>query len=77
MAVSNDTSSDVVAAQLKDILRRARTIKQSTTIYPPLPVSELVTNNEPLFTKIPGDNELHLIAFETAARSHFYRILVS
>jgi THO complex subunit 1 len=76
MAVSDPIPSDSLTVRLEDLLERARNVKQSTTINPPLPVSELAQDGQPLFTPVFGDKETHMIAFEKAAKATFYNTLV-
>lgn len=77
MAVSNSTPSDAISQRLNDLLHRAREVKQSSSIEPPLQVSSLAADNEPLFSPIHGDKEIHTLAFERAAKNIFYNKLGS
>jgi len=77
MAASNVLSADAVAPRLDFLLRRARVVKQSTAIDPPLQVSELVPESEPLLGEIEGGKEVRTLAVESAAKSVFYANLVS
>lgn len=72
MAVSEGAPSDVMAVKLDALLLRAQALKKTTSVQPPLQVSELATDEEPLFAPISGDKDMHMIAFETAARNIFY-----
>ncbi|KAF1365234.1 hypothetical protein EJ07DRAFT_150756 [Lizonia empirigonia] len=60
------------ASRLDELLRRARTVKPSTAIEPSLQVSELVSENEPLFSDINGEKDVLSTAVESAAKSVFY-----
>ncbi|KAI4656147.1 hypothetical protein J4E93_000866 [Alternaria ventricosa] len=77
MAASNVLSADAVAPRLDYLLRRARVVKQSTAIDPPLQVSELVPESEPLLGEIEGGKEVRTLAVESAAKSVFYANLGS
>ncbi|KAF2280161.1 uncharacterized protein EI97DRAFT_455084 [Westerdykella ornata] len=66
-----------MAERLRVLLQRARTVKQSTSLEPPLPVSELVTNTDHILGSVVGDKEVHMNAIETAARNVFYSTLAS
>ncbi|KAF2852168.1 nuclear matrix protein-like protein [Plenodomus tracheiphilus IPT5] len=72
MAVLDGSSPNPVALRLDYLLRRARIVKQSATIDPPLQVSELVPENEPLLGDIEGEKEVRALAIESAAKSVFY-----
>lgn len=76
MAISDATLSDVMAAKLEELLQRAHQVKQSTAIDPPLQVSKLAADNRPLLGPISGDKEIHMLAFEKAAKNIFYDKLV-
>ncbi|ORY02928.1 nuclear matrix protein [Clohesyomyces aquaticus] len=65
-----------VVVQLEDLLQRAKTIKRSTSIDPPLQVSRLVANNEPLLGPVLGIKDHH-VPPEGAAKHVFYSILAS
>ncbi|KAL1799709.1 hypothetical protein ACET3X_000051 [Alternaria dauci] len=77
MSTSNVLPPDAVAPRLDYLLRRARDVKQSTAIDPPLHVSELVPENEPLLGEIEGGKEVRTLAVESAAKSVFYANLGS
>jgi THO complex subunit 1 len=77
MSPPNVLPADAVAPRLDYLLRRARDVKQSTAIDPPLQVSELVPENEPLLGEIEGGKEVRTLAVESAAKSVFYANLVS
>jgi THO complex subunit 1 len=77
MTTSNVLPADAVAPRLDYLLRRARIVKQSTAIDPPLQVSELVPESEPLLGEIEGGKEVRTLAVESAAKSVFYANLVS
>lgn len=77
MAVSASESQNTVIATLNDLLQRARIVKPSTTIDPPLQVSDLVPESEPLFKDIEGEDEARKLAVDSAAKFLFYANLVS
>ena len=77
MAIPNEMSQDAVAARLDFLLQRARNVKPSTAIDPPLQVSELVPDDESLLGDIEGEKEMRWLAVDSSARSLFYAILVS
>ncbi|KAH7400683.1 nuclear matrix protein [Phaeosphaeria sp. MPI-PUGE-AT-0046c] len=77
MAVSASESQNAVIATLNDLLQRARIVKPSTTIDPPLQVSDLVPDNEPLFQDIEGEDEARKLAVDSAAKYLFYANLGS
>lgn len=72
-----DASQASTAARLDELLQRARTVKPSTSIEPPLQVSELVPENELLFNDINGEKDVLSTAVESAAKSIFYANIVS
>ena len=69
--------ADAVAPRIDYLLRRARIVKPVSTIDPPLQVSELVPEGEPLLGEIEGGQEVQMLAVERAAKSIFYANLVS
>jgi THO complex subunit 1 len=77
MAAPDVLSADAVAPRLDYLLQRARVVKQVTSIDPPLQVSELVPENEPLLGKIEGGDQVRTLAVESAAKNVFYANLVS
>jgi hypothetical protein len=77
MAAPDVLSADAVAPRLDYLLQRARVVKAVTSIDPPLQVSELVPENEPLLGKIEGGDQVRTLAVESAAKSVFYANLVS
>lgn len=77
MAVSASESQNAVIATLNDLLQRARIVKPSTTIDPPLQVSDLVSEKEPLFENVEGEDEARKLAVDSAAKYLFYANLVS
>ncbi|KAF2788969.1 hypothetical protein K505DRAFT_254340 [Melanomma pulvis-pyrius CBS 109.77] len=72
MAVADITSNNAIAAKLTTLLQHARSLKQSNSIDPPLQVSELVTDNEPLLGNVTGDKDLRMLAVDSAAKNIFY-----
>jgi THO complex subunit 1 len=77
MAAPDVLSPDAVAPRLDYLLQRARVVKRSTSIDPPLQVSELVPENEPLLGRIEGGDQVRTLAVESASKSVFYANLVS
>lgn len=77
MAVPNPNISNALELRLDYLLRRARDVKQSTSIDPPLQVSELVQEKELLLGEVEGEKEVRLLAVESAAKCVFYANLVS
>jgi THO complex subunit 1 len=77
MAVPDVVSQSSAVAALDDLLRRAHSAKPTTSIDPPLQVSELVSENEVLFGELQGDKDMRAVAVESAAKSVFYANLVS
>lgn len=75
--MQNANASQIsTAARLNELLQRARNVKTNTSIEPPLQVSELVPDNEPLFGDINGEKEILSTALESAAKSVFYASIV-
>lgn len=74
MAFSSTSAEAVFTSRLKDLVQRARTIKQETSIDPPLQVSALLQDNESLVEQIEP-RELRELAAEGAAKSILYPIL--
>jgi len=66
-----------MTARLEELLQQARNLKRETTIDPPLPVSELHSNEGPLLGAINGDPEMHKTVIERTAKHLYYAILVS
>lgn len=77
MAISIGTSQDAVAARLDHLLQRARVVKPSATIDPPLQVSALVPEGELLLGELEGEKEARWLAADSAAKRLFYSYLVS
>ncbi|KAF2473142.1 nuclear matrix protein [Lindgomyces ingoldianus] len=77
MAASDTALVGATTAKLEELLQRARTIKQATSIDPPLQVSKLATNNESLLGPTVEASDSHMIAIEGAAKHVFYSILAS
>lgn len=71
-----DSPQVSTTARLNELLRRAQIVKPSTSIEPTLQVSELVPENEPLFSDINGDKDVLSTAVESAAKSVFYANIV-
>jgi len=76
MAASGITPEAALTARLNELLRRARELKHSTSIDPPLQVSTLVGDDEPFLQPPGGDKEVHNLGVESAAKSIFYATLV-
>ncbi|KAF2016265.1 hypothetical protein BU24DRAFT_346476 [Aaosphaeria arxii CBS 175.79] len=72
MAVPENTPSDALVYRLNGLLQKARSVKPSSTIDPPLQVSELVKNDEALFVPVVDNKDAHTLAFEKAAKHIFY-----
>lgn len=77
MARSTADSQEAIVARLNHLLERARSVKPSTSIDPPLHVSDLIREDESLFDSIEGNDEARRLSVETAAKSLFYANLVS
>jgi THO complex subunit 1 len=71
-----EVAQDAVAVRLDHLLQRARIVKPSTAIDPPLQVSELVPDNQLLLGSIDGEKDARLLAVDSSARHLFYAILV-
>jgi THO complex subunit 1 len=77
MTVVNVVSQSSAVEALDDLLRRAHIVKQTTSIDPPLQVSELVSGDDALFNGLQGEKDMRATAVESAAKSVFYANLVS
>ena len=76
MTVPGLSPEAAFTSRLQELVRRARTIKQETSIDPPLQVSALLQDNEPLVEQIEP-KELRELTAESAAKSILYPILDS
>lgn len=76
MAISGLSSEAAFTSRIQELVRRARTTKQETTINPPLQISALLQDNEPLVEQIEP-KELRELTAESAAKSILYPILNS
>jgi hypothetical protein len=76
MAISAVSSQDVLSSRLNVLVRRARTVKKETSIDPPLQISALLEDNEPLVERIEP-RDLRDLTAESAAKSILYPILSS
>ncbi|KAF1978483.1 hypothetical protein BU23DRAFT_450253 [Bimuria novae-zelandiae CBS 107.79] len=76
MALADTPSEAAFASRLTQLVQRARSIKQETSINPPLQVSALLQGNEPLVERIEPQ-ELRELTAESAAKSVLYPILDS
>ncbi|KAL6704330.1 hypothetical protein ACN47E_008286 [Coniothyrium glycines] len=72
MAVSDTSTTNSVESRLDYLLQRARVVKPSVSVNPPLQVSDLVPENETLLGHLEGEKEVRFLAVETAARRVFY-----
>ncbi|KAF2748215.1 hypothetical protein M011DRAFT_401168 [Sporormia fimetaria CBS 119925] len=77
MAIQVPTTSEAVTERLQSLLQRARHVKPSTSIEPPLQVSELISGDGELLGPVSVGNEAQSNAVETAAKSIFYAQLGS
>ncbi|KAH3917817.1 hypothetical protein HBI56_112630 [Parastagonospora nodorum] len=77
MARSTADSQGAIISRLNYLLERARSVKPSTSIDPPLQVSDLIREDEFLFDPIEGSDEARRLSVETAAKSLFYANLGS
>ncbi|KAF1920911.1 nuclear matrix protein [Ampelomyces quisqualis] len=77
MAVAAKDSQNAVVTRLNDLLQRARVVKPSATIDPPLQVADLIPEDEVLFVDIEGEDESRKLAVDSAAKSLFYANLGS
>ena len=77
MAVDIVSTTNLVSPRLNYLLQRARIVKPSVSVEPPLNVSDLVPENESLLGDIEGEKEVRWLAIESAARSVLYSHLVS
>lgn len=76
MAVSRPLPEAAVIARLKSLVQRARNVKHEISIDPPLHVSTLLLDNEPLLERIEP-NDLRDLTVENAAKNILYPILNS
>jgi THO complex subunit 1 len=76
MAVLDIAPDNAMAARLAGLLQRARALKQSTSIDPPLQVSELLSDSEPLLGHTAGTHDIQMLAVDRAAKNIFYSSLV-
>ncbi|EAT84514.2 hypothetical protein SNOG_08238 [Parastagonospora nodorum SN15] len=77
MARSTADSQGAIISRLNYLLERARSVKPSTSIDPPLQVSDLIREDEFLFDPIEGSDEARRLSVETAAKSLFYANLAT
>lgn len=75
MAIPNMPSQDGFVSRLSSLVRRARTVKKETSIDPPLQISALLEDNEPLVERIEP-RDLRELTAESAAKSILYPKLV-
>jgi THO complex subunit 1 len=76
MAVPDTAPDNAMVARLAGLLQRARALKQSTSIDPPLQVSELLSDSEPLLGHATGTHDIQMLAVDRAAKNVFYSSLV-
>ncbi|KAL1610448.1 hypothetical protein SLS60_002116 [Paraconiothyrium brasiliense] len=76
MALSATSSEDRFGPRLNALVKRARAVKQETSIDPPLQIPALLTDNEPLMDPIEP-RDLRELTAESAAKSILYPILNS
>jgi len=72
MATNDEFEHDAVMQRLNFLLQRARLVKPSTSIDPPLQVAELVPEDQALLGDIEGEREVRWLAVDSAARRLFY-----
>ncbi|KAL5120610.1 hypothetical protein ACEQ8H_001358 [Pleosporales sp. CAS-2024a] len=77
MAQPAENSHSAVVVRLSHLLQRARQVKPSSAIDPPLQVSDLVPEEESLLGDLEGDDEARKLAVETAAKTLFYANLIN
>jgi len=77
MAIPTGMSQGAVAGRLDRLLQRARLVKPSATIDPPLQVSELDPEEELHLSELEGEKEARWLAVDSAAKGLFYAYLVS
>lgn len=75
MALGAGVSTNAIIARLNHLLQRAREVKQSHSIDPPLQVSALIGDDENILGSLQVDKDTYEI--ESAAKSIFYSTLVS
>jgi hypothetical protein len=76
MAVPDIAPDNAMAVRLASLLQRARALKQSTCIDPPLQVPELLSDSEPLLGHSTGTKDVQMLAVDRAAKNIFYSNLV-
>lgn len=72
-----DALQNSTAARLDELLQRARIVKRSSSIEPPLQVAELMPENQLPFSDINGEKDVLSTAVESAAKGVFYASIVS
>ncbi|KAF2457952.1 THO complex subunit 1 transcription elongation factor-domain-containing protein [Lineolata rhizophorae] len=68
-------SVEAATVRLEDLLGRARRVKQSNSIEPPLPVSEFASDDGLLAATEPDSRHAHNAVVETAARNLQYNVV--
>lgn len=76
MAGSGLSSEEAFTFRLKELVRRARAIKHENSIDPPLQMSALLHDNEPLVERLEP-KDLHELTAENAAKKILYPIIDS
>lgn len=72
MAAPGIEPDNAMAARLTALLQRARALKQSISIDPPLQVSELLSDSESLLGHATGTKDNQMLAVDRAAKNIFY-----
>jgi len=68
--------AEVLTARLEELLERARNVKKSTSIEPPLLVADLLSDGEEVIPFIHENKDIHYNAIETATKRLFYSKIV-
>lgn len=76
MAISAIAPKDALSSRIDALVRRARTVKQETSIDPPLQISALLEDKEALVERMEP-RDLRELTAESAAKSILYPILSS
>lgn len=69
--------AEVLTARLEELLERARNVKKSTSIEPPLLVADLLSDGEEVIPFIHENKDIHYNAIETATKRLFYSKICS
>lgn len=76
MAVPQLSPAEALTARLEKLLERARNVKESTSIEPPLQATDLVGIGEDVVSFVSENKDVHYNAMETAAKKIFYAKIV-